>query len=288
LLASFKGRVEANWTIPAFIPLIVLSHQYLLEKKRLIRWQLLIAKVTLILVLAARIYMIDDVRALPGIAKDEVHGNRVWVQKIAQAAGHSPVVFTDSYQNASKYWFYTGRPAFSLNTPYYHRNNYNFWPIETSLFNKAVYVVGDRERFLLQDRISSGKGEEGGRIISRFVSFSGIEISVSNPMVAENYHVRDAEIVVHISDSLRKQILIAPYDKWPLELWVIRHDTLEKVINTGITIDQFTRAENHLMVSFPVDLPAGEYSTRFAVPSAVPNAATVNSPLVRLKVDSTD
>jgi hypothetical protein len=288
LLSTVRGRVEANWTIPAFIPLIVLSHQYLIDRPKAAKWQFRLAGITLLLVLLGRIYMIIDTEPFPEIAKDEVHGNHAWVQKVEQAAGNAPVVFTDSYQYASKYWFYSGHPSFSLNTPYYHRNNYNFWPMEVTFFNKPVYVVRDRVRFLLQDTIPAGKGPKGGGIVRRYVSFSGMEVNAQNPIVAENFRVKNAEIVVHVSDSLRKLMRTAPYDKWPLELWVLRNDRLEKIINTGITIEQLTSGENHLVLSFPVNLPAGEYSTRFAVPSSVPNAATVNSSLVRLKVDPVD
>ncbi|HTQ29532.1 MAG TPA: glycosyltransferase family 39 protein, partial [Puia sp.] len=146
LFSSIKGRVEINWTIPALLPLFVLSHQYILENREAWRkWIFRFASATLFLVLIVRVYMIADLSSGIHIDKqDELHGNRAWAYSIRQKAGNSPVVFTDSYQYASKYWFYSGQPSFSLNTPYYHRNNYNFWPIENSIFNKTVYVVGDQ------------------------------------------------------------------------------------------------------------------------------------------------
>ena len=55
LLSTFKGRVEANWTIPAFVALIVLSHQYILEKPIFKRWVYRSVPLTLLLVLVARI-----------------------------------------------------------------------------------------------------------------------------------------------------------------------------------------------------------------------------------------
>ena len=41
----------------------------------------------------------------------------------------NPVVFINTYQLASKYWFYSGDTSFSLNGNRYRRNNYNFWPL---------------------------------------------------------------------------------------------------------------------------------------------------------------
>jgi Dolichyl-phosphate-mannose-protein mannosyltransferase len=288
LLSSLKGRVEANWTIPVLIPLIVLSHQYFLENSKARKWIFRLAPVTLLLVTITRIYMVSDVEPSTRIGKDEVHGNRDWVFTIQQKAKNLPVVFTDSYQYASKYWFYSGQPSFSLNTPFYHRNSYNFWPIENSILNRNVYVVGDQNRFLLKDSIIAGKGLEGGRRIDPYISFSGIEIRSENPIIAVDGFVKNNEIIVLVNDSLRKFTSQAPYDKLPIQIWIVSNDSLEKIISTGVTINQLTARENHFMVSFAADLPAGVYNARFAIPSAVPNAASVNSAVIRLKVMAAD
>ncbi len=68
---------------------------------------------------------------------------------IKQKAKGLPVVFLDSYQKPSKYWFYARDTAFALNTSSYRRNNYNFWKIEDSLINKPAYIVnyGKTDRY---------------------------------------------------------------------------------------------------------------------------------------------
>ena len=134
--------MEANWTLPAFIPLILLSYKYLQSNPVFSRWIFRLAPVTLICVLALRLYLVSDTVPISWIAKDEVHGTRQWIKAIQEKAKGLPVVFLDSYQKASRYWFYTGHPSFSLNTPRYRRNNYNLWPVEDSFVNKPVYVVG--------------------------------------------------------------------------------------------------------------------------------------------------
>lgn len=284
LFSSIKGRVEVNWTIPALIPVIVLSHQYLLQHFSAAKWLLRLAPVTLVMVLVIRIYMIMEEPPFSGIAKDEVHGNRAWASAIRQMAGHSPVVFTDSYQYASKYWFYSGEPSFSLNTPFYRRNNFNFWPVEEEMLNKTVYVVGDRARFFLKDSISAGKGPEGGLLTCPYLSFSGIEIRSDNPITGPDDQTMKTKIIVMVHESLGRFLAMPPYNKLPIQLWVLNNDSLEKVINTGITMDQLSCGENHFVISFPAGLPAGQYNTRFAIPSGIPHIATVNSSFVRLKV----
>jgi hypothetical protein len=286
LVSSIKGRVEVNWTIPVVIPVMVLSHQYLLEHYQAARWVLRLAPVTLILVLAVRIFMMVEEPPFSGVAKDEVHGNRAWALAIKEKAGNFPVVFTDSYQYASKYWFYSGQPSFSLNTPYYRRNNFNFWPTENAIMGKTVYVVGDRTRFFLKDSISAGKGPEGGLLTGPYMSFSGIEIRSDNPITGEENQLLQTKLIVLVNKSLGNFLDQAPYHKLPVQLWVLNNDSLEKVINTGLTVDQLSPGENHLAISFPADLPPGDYNTRFAIPSAIPHIATVNSSFVRLKIRS--
>jgi hypothetical protein len=36
LFSSFRGEVEANWTVPVLVPVFILAHQFLLDR---IRWQ---------------------------------------------------------------------------------------------------------------------------------------------------------------------------------------------------------------------------------------------------------
>lgn len=135
LVSTLKGRVEANWTVPAFVSLIILSHQFLTANQPLQRILIRSIPLTLVFILAVRIYMILGIGPLKFLSKDEFHKTRVWADSIYKRSVGLPVVFINSYQDASKYWFYTGVPAFSLNTPSYRRNNYNFWPVEDSLFH---------------------------------------------------------------------------------------------------------------------------------------------------------
>jgi len=137
-ISTFKGRVEANWTIPVFVPLIILSHQYLTEKTKWWPFLRVSAIITLVLVLVVRVYMIADIEPLKWVKKDEVHKNHEWGRVIKERAAGRPVVFIDSYQEASKYWFYTGDTALSVNTVNYRRNNYNFWPIEKQFCGRPV------------------------------------------------------------------------------------------------------------------------------------------------------
>lgn len=142
LLSTFKGRVEANWTVMLFTPVVILAHQTIVRKGWSRKWLLYTLPVTLLLVLVVRVYMVWDF--MPGVEiRPEIHNNRVWTSQVAARAQGKPVVFLNSYQRPSKYMFYTGQLSYSLNSRYARRSQYNFWNTETELWGKEVMVVFD-------------------------------------------------------------------------------------------------------------------------------------------------
>src|SRR6185436_48212 len=132
---------------PAFVGLIALSHQWLVEKPKWAKVIYWAAPVTLLIVFAARIFMALDLPVSKAVSKDEFHQNRSAAQIVKQKANGLDVVYTDTYQKPSKYWFYTGEKAFGMNSPNYRRNNFNFWPLEDSLIGKKVYVIGPKSDY---------------------------------------------------------------------------------------------------------------------------------------------
>src|SRR5688572_84165 len=106
-LSSFRGKVEANWTSPVIIPLFVLAHQWLVDK---INWQKKLFKIalpiTLVLVLIGRILMIEDILPIKAI-QSRFHYWKEWPQAMKEKTKGYPIVLSNSYQRASKYWFYS-------------------------------------------------------------------------------------------------------------------------------------------------------------------------------------
>lgn len=175
-LSSFSSRTEANWTIPLIAPLTVLSYAYLRNDERKSRWVFKCLPYTLILVFLVRIYMFLDISAWKFLPKDEFHQSREWAAAIHEKAAGFPVVFTNSYQRASKYWFYTGDSSYSLNTFRYRRSNYNFWPLEDQLQNRKVMMVGSMGAAPMDDSIVTPRGTVASTFIDTFHSHAGIVI----------------------------------------------------------------------------------------------------------------
>lgn len=110
----------------------------------------------------------SDNKPIKAINTNEFEQNEAWANEIKTFSGALPVVFINSYQKASKYWFYSGVKAFSLNTPAYRRNNFNFWPIEKSLQGKSVYAVSTSDPGFFTDSITTTAGILHGKRIDSF------------------------------------------------------------------------------------------------------------------------
>lgn len=179
-LSSFRSRTEANWTIPLMAPLVVLSYRYLSQNKEKARWIYRLLPYSIVLVLVVRVYMILDIQALKFMPKDEFHQNKEWAAAIKKKANGLPVVFTNSYQRASKYWFYTGDTSFSLNTYRYRRSNYNFWPMEEQLQGRTVVVFGSMGAALMKDSLQTPRMQLATEKTDGFTSFGAVDLAGGN------------------------------------------------------------------------------------------------------------
>ena len=157
LILSVREKMEANWTISVLVPLIVLSHQYLLDKVNLMKAVRIIAMISFMLIVAGRIYLIVDIGPYNGV-KRKFFYNREWVLDVHKKFGDTPVIFYDSYQQASQYWFYTGIPSYSIKTEGERRSNYEMWPVYDSLVGKKVIIWGPKKRKDLTDSIMTARG----------------------------------------------------------------------------------------------------------------------------------
>jgi hypothetical protein len=283
LLTTLKGRVEANWTVPTFVPLIVLSHQYLLHRYRLRRWLARLGVITISLLFCIRIYTIVDFFPNIQFKQDEYHDNPAWAAAIKAKADGLPVFFTDSYQRAAKYWFYTGDSSFSLNTVDYRRNNYNFWPMEERLMGQKAYAIYQgRKQDYYRDSIPTDKGIYLGRIIDKYFSFSRIRIRPLKKMVAKNGMLELPLKIV--SDGAMLAEIKSPYDSLRIWLTVYHKDSVFRNIPTNLTLGMIDSKKQALQARFAVDLPQGKYVTRFSITSCIDGWPTMNSTVLHLRV----
>ncbi|MBL7745173.1 MAG: glycosyltransferase family 39 protein [Chitinophagaceae bacterium] len=283
LLSSFRGKVEGNWTSPAIVPLIVLAHQFLYEKAD---WQKILYRllpVTMILVLFARIIMIVDVLPVKAV-QSRFHAWKKWPQEMRERTKGLPVVFSNSYQRASKYWFYSGQTTFSQNWYLNSRNNYNFWPLEDSLLGKPVYFLDIHRVYRFPDSLKTSIGWIGYRYDPSLTSFVKINIVTDKGSykikeggdltmncrfeIPEQYSsfIRTHEIV---GDSVR----VGVFDRYG---WI-------KEIPVPLYLKEMNE-KKQMTITIQPALPTGKYYLRFSVKYGFYNE-THNSEKIELIVE---
>lgn len=283
LLSSFRGKVEGNWTSPALVAVIILAHQFLNEQLQWQKWLYRLLPVTLLLVLFGRVVMIADILPVKAI-RQRYHAWKKWPQEMREKTKGLPVVFSNSYQRASKYWFYSGQTTYSLNLYKERRNNYNFWPIEDSLLGKPVYFLDIWDLWRLPDSMKTPIGFVGYKYDSSFISFSKINITpptrkirikeneavnLTCTIIAPEHYKRFINGLASVSDTVRIGIYKA--GKWQRDIF------------TGIILKEAIEQKNFSITINPA-LSPGKYFLRFAI-NHQSYSPTHNSEKIELIID---
>ncbi len=280
LLSTIKGKVEPNWTSPAIIPVMVLAHQYFFKREAWRKWLIRLLPVTIVLVLAFRVVMVVDVIPAQAIV-ERYHAYEHWPQQLRQKTKGLPVVFNNSYQRASKYWFYTGQICYSLNKFDDRRNNYNFWPVEDSLLGKAVYIMDIYNLPNFQDSVKTPLYTIGYKFDSSYLSFAKIQFRSNDYESRKDDSLRlnfSITIPLHYQSYLHnhpeadEKISIGIFDGQKMVKVIDLPFTLQQIINQQITTANISPA-----------LPPGNYFIRFGILSDS-DLCTHNSEKIKLKI----
>jgi len=283
-LSSFRSRTEANWTILLMAPLIVLSYQYLSQNKNKARWIYRLLPYSIALVILVRVYMILDIQALPFMPKDEFHQNKEWAAAIKKKANGLPVVFTNSYQRASKYWFYAGDTSFSLNTHRYRRSNYNFWPMEEQLQERRVMVFGSMGAAAMKDSVQTSRMQLAAETTNDFVSYGAVQLDGGDLNMDEEGFV---SVVLKLTYGNR-QIMERAMAKHP-EIFLIIYRSGKQdpmLLPTGRNIGHDSEYGHNFRLHLP-PLEEKKYTIRWGLKGSF-SEPTINSRTYALKRSVTE
>lgn len=277
LLSTFKGRVEANWTAPAFISLFVLSHQYMIENTKAAQWVYRLFLPSFILVLAVRLYMMLDIDPLPVVPKDEFHKNREWSVSVREKAAGSPVVFINTYQRPSQYFFYSGDTSFGLNNIFYRRNNYNFWPLESRLMGRKVLLATTEKNPFFTDSIRTSRGNMAAQKVENYFSFSQVDISTPSLLSAENGKLK-AILDINIPEAFLTHEYYERFDTAQLVISVFKQDKKKAVlIQSGAELRSVRNGKISVDVNIPPGLIPGIYKAKWGINTIIPGWPSLNS-----------
>ena len=195
-LYSFRSWIEAHWIAFAVIPMTLLLYDLCILNMKLFNQVKYIGIISIVLIFGLRIAITLN---LP--LKTEFHiQKKAYFTSIDKFAEDRVVIFINSYQNASKYSYYTKKDAYSINDIYYRPNQYSLWNFEGKIKDKKVLFIGagssaftDSIKLETGDYVKYKKSEVFfllGNLKATFVKpfntiynnqFKTLELSVYNP-----------------------------------------------------------------------------------------------------------
>lgn len=204
--------------------------------------------------------------------------------QIQEKAKDSPVVFTNSYQKASKYSFYTGNYSLSLNNVQYRRNQFDLWSIEDSLQGKQVLYIPNWEMEGAQ-KLKTNKEEVNYLFIDNFRSYAKIAIQTEQPRYTFQAGTK-VNLPLTLKNNYSKPVTFGEnkdYADWLVFCLFHEEETVgeeKKLLLNGLTIvDTFTTK-----ATFHVPKKKGVYYLRISIKNGwLPPG--INSRLIRLVVE---
>lgn len=284
-ISSFRGKVEANWTMPVLIPLILLAYNQITGKSSWLKPLKITAAISLLLITAGRIYLIEDIGPDNAVKKRFLN-NRSWAKGVAEKTGNLPVVWYNSYQRASMYWFYTGIISHSHNSIDQRRSNFNFWPTESNLFGRPVFIADIHNTDSFPDSVSSKKGwVTGFRYDSSYRALGELHIipEQNRIVLGENKSIH-IKCRSKIPDKYKNHLLENSEQSSEILAVIFKGKNIVHEIKTGIQPEFLA---HNKQFAFHLDLsaiPQGHYDLRFAIKTGN-YLPTHNSDKIRLEID---
>lgn len=140
LIASFRYRVEPQWLALVSVPIAIVLFNNLDFRpwlKGYLKWVTIFIFPAILFIRAASAI---DFLHIP-LLKREFHDKKQWVADIKKVAADRPVVFTNSYQRAAIYTFYSGNLAHTLDNLAYRKTQYDLWHYEEKVHGREVLYV---------------------------------------------------------------------------------------------------------------------------------------------------
>lgn len=198
-VSTFKGHVEAHWTLLAYVPLLFLSYVSLNSKTEQPKWFKPLALTNIGLILLLHVILIVPILKDNSYVKPYFY-EKDWAKAISEKAKDNYVVFSSGFQDASIYNFYNRTvKGFNYDTRAYRKTQFEGWPIEDSLRNKKVYYVRDSSlNTTYQDTIKTEKGIWYGTFLDSVRLYQKVEITPINmPQTVKSGQYFKATVKIH-------------------------------------------------------------------------------------------
>ena len=182
LINTLKGNVQPHWTLIGFVPLVLLVLIHLQQPGYKPAWLYKLALVNAGLIVVFRLLLVMQ---LPPLTKwrpvRSFFAYRQWSRQIQQRAAGAYVIIPSSFQEASKYNFYTrSLKGFDYDERYYRRTQYELWPVEDSLQHQRALLVTDLPvKGLTTDSMQTVKGVRYFNPVNEVRTFQRVDVQAA-------------------------------------------------------------------------------------------------------------
>ncbi len=177
-LMSFRGGIEAHWTLFTVLPALYFGYKYLYKNLSKIPYWKKLAVISVILILSARLLIsqLVSLGAIP-VLTPLLRGfhSSVQMEAIADNAQSRDVVFLNSYQKASLYNYYGSTESFSLHTVRQRASQYDVWNSEELFRGRDVLLMPNYKYDVFDTMLVQGELLYS-HPVDNFQSYSAIKI----------------------------------------------------------------------------------------------------------------
>ncbi|SKB88850.1 Dolichyl-phosphate-mannose-protein mannosyltransferase [Parapedobacter luteus] len=181
LLSAFNSRVQAHWTLLAFIPFFILAYTYLAGMPALPPWFRRLSYANIALILLVRVLLIVPVPALSTIkGLKQFWGKEQFAEQLHRIVGDDRLIMDNGFQDISYYNFMNNTvKGLSYNTRHYRKTQYDYWPIEDSTRNRGAYFASfGRLNVDKQDSLDTERGRLYFAYIDSVRTYQKVTIAV--------------------------------------------------------------------------------------------------------------
>ena len=173
---TFTSRPQAQWVGIILIPLIILTFPYFIQNQKARKWLIILGSIQFGLLLIVRIFLANE-NISP--IKLEPHIGQTWIPALKEKTKSKPIVFVNSYRNASLYAFYTGIKTHSYSVLKGRKSQYDLLNFEEKMQYENVYSVSKlltEEPYIVKKK----KDSLNGSAISNYSTFQKVTCTINS------------------------------------------------------------------------------------------------------------
>ena len=175
-VSSFKSEPQAQWVVVILIPILLIVFPFFVHHHKARRWLMILGSIQFGIIMIIRVFF-----AFPSISPIELepHVSQQWIPDLKSNTESKPVVFVNSYRNASLYNFYTGIKTHSYSILKGRQSQYNLLDFEANMQGEDVYSATSyvKDQPKLAKRYSSYMY---GKLIKNYQTFEKVQCLIES------------------------------------------------------------------------------------------------------------